>query len=273
MRRAFRAIAASLLLVACGDDDGRAAPGIDAGEPDLGGTPRDGGLGSDGSVGDGTGDSGAAGACVFEERFDEDATTWPASWSIAGGVAVADVVGGRGRLVPVTSDYALARMFVPLVGCVDAEVTFRFEMTDGSSQGIGVYLRQNGGHLQRTEPPGSGYAVFIEAFRAPEGIGVWHELDGVERAIEPIEPLAIDPGVVYRARFRLTQTDASTTTLQARAWRDDESEPSSWQVERTDRTPSLQGRSGGLAIDAYSARTSGAAADLFVDDVVVTAMP
>lgn len=214
-------------------------------------------------------DSGGNGDCMLQESFDQDGSSWPAQWTAVGGVAIADVQGGRGRLVPTTSSYSLARMVAPL-GCSDVEVTFSFEFTNPNTQGVGFYVRQNGGHLQSTTPAGQGYAVFAEAFRDPVGIGAWHELGGSEVMIEPIEPVPLSPNTVYHVRYRVTQQSPSTTSLQARVWPDGHAEPTTWQLERTDASAALQGRAGGVAIDAWSALTSGTASDLFVDDVVVS---
>jgi hypothetical protein len=208
--------------------------------------------------------------CDLDTAFDGNAGGWPSPWTDVGGTATADVVDGRGRLVPTTNNYSLGRMFAPL-DCTDAEVTFKFEFTDGASQGIGVYVRQNGGHLQTTNPHGSGYAVFIEAFRQPYGIGVWHEIDGVETVIDAVVPFAVEANVVYAGRLRVTQAGADATHLQARMWRDGDSEPATWQVDRMDSTPNLQNTSGGLAIDSWSSRTTGDAAPLFVDEIVMRA--
>jgi hypothetical protein len=207
--------------------------------------------------------------CAVSESFDGgDAAHWPAPWTELGGIAIADVVGGRGRLVPTTSSYSLARVGID-APCVDAEIAFSFEFTESASQGVGGYVRQNGGHLQTTDPPGEGYVVFVESFRDPAGIGIWREVGGVEQQLEGTVAVPIEPGVVYRARMRVVQEDATTTRLQARMWPESDAEPTVWQIERTDQTPSLQGKAGGVALDAWSSRTDGAAGDLFVDDIVV----
>lgn len=207
--------------------------------------------------------------CDFGESFDADGSAWPDTWINAGGVATADVQGGRGRLSPITSNYSLARMYAP-ADCTNADISFTFEFSDAASQGIGVYVRQNGQYLQQTDPPGEGYAVFIEAFRNPVGIGVWHELGGVETVIGAVESYPISSGVRYRARLRVTQHDATTTRLQARIWHDGEAEPDVWNVERDDQSTPLQGIGGGIAIDAWSSLTNGSAAMLLVDDIVMT---
>jgi hypothetical protein len=211
--------------------------------------------------------------CDFQESFDvADGAPWPAPWSELGGVAVADVQGGRGRLVPVASGYSLARMGVPL-DCVDAEATFAFEFTDGSTQGVGFYVRQNGGYLETTTPRGLGYAAFAEAFREPAGIGAWREIEGREEQLEATVPFAVEPGVVHRVRLRVTQDGDASTLVRIKLWRDGEAEPEAWLVERTDSTPTLQGLHGGIAVDAWSSLTSGQPLELYVDDIVVTAAP
>lgn len=209
--------------------------------------------------------------CAFTETFDgADGSAWPSYWTAVGGVAVADIQGGRGRLVPTPGAYAVARIVTP-VDCSDLEVTFSFELGDAGTQGFGMYTRQNGGYLQQTNPTGAGYSMFVEGFRAPAGIAVWREVDGVEQMIEPIVPAEVLSGVVYQARLRVTQQDAATTLLQAKFWPDGSSEPGAWQVERTDTTPNLQGAGGSIAVDTYSTLMQGTPADMFVDDIVVAA--
>lgn len=211
--------------------------------------------------------------CDFQESFDvPDGAPWPAPWSELGGVAVADVQGGRGRLVPVASGYSLARMGAPLA-CVDAEATFAFEFTDASTHGVGFYVRQNGGYLETTTPRGLGYAAFAEAFREPAGIGAWREIEGREEQLDATVPFAVEPGVVHRVRLRVTQDGSAQTLVRIKLWRDGEPEPPTWLVERTDATPALQGLQGGLAVDAWSSLTSGQPLELYVDDIVVTAAP
>lgn len=260
------ALGLSLALSGCGDDspppaDDATAGGTDDPTPDT--DPVD-SLDESGTP---------AQDCDFQESFDvADGQPWPAPWTDLGGVALADVQGGRGRLVPVVSGYSLARIGVPL-DCTDAEATFSFEFTDATTQGVGFYVRQNGGYLQSTTPTGLGYAAFAENFRTPVGIGAWREIGGSEEQLEAIEPFAIETGVVYRVRLRVTQDGSTRTLVQVKIWRDGEAEPEAWQVERTDDTPELQRLSGGIAVDAWSSLTAGQPFEMFVDDIVVTAAP
>ncbi len=181
---------------------------------------------------------------------------------------------GRARLVPTLSGYSLGRMKAPGT-LVNVEVQFTFEQpSTPQNQGVGFYVRQNGGYLTQTNPTGTGYAIFIEAFRSPPGIGAWRELNGQEQEIQPHANVAVSAGTLYRVRFRVTQQNATTTRLQGRFWPVATAEPSTWQVDLTDTTASLQNLAGGFAIDSWSQLQTGGgvAAPLFIDDVVITGL-
>ncbi|MBV1857974.1 MAG: hypothetical protein KUG77_06140 [Nannocystaceae bacterium] len=212
--------------------------------------------------------------CDFSEDFEgvADGDPWPATWVPVGGVAVADVQDGWGRLRPELSGYSLGRM-VTFIDCAEIDTSLTFMFTDQSTQGVGLYARQNGGHLRQTDPVGEGYAAFAESFRDPAGIGAWREVEGQEQRIDNTERFEIQANVEYRMRFRLTQVDDATSLLQGKIWPLAEAEPDGWTVERTDGTASLQGASGALAIDAWAldASQGNEAADLLVDDIVSTA--
>lgn len=214
---------------------------------------------------------GTARDCDFSESFDDaaDGSEWPGQWRIAGGAAIADVMGGRGRLAPTTNAYALARMVMPMVDCTNAEAEMSIEMTDGATQGIGLYVRSNGGHLQTTNPPGEGYATFVENFRNPSGIGVWREAGGTETLMGSVTSMPIEAGVRYRLKVRVTQQNDTTTLVQGKVWPEGDAEPGDWQAQNTDTTASLQNAGGFLAIDAYNSMQSGEAPVVFVDDIVV----
>lgn len=177
---------------------------------------------------------------------------WPEPWVVAGGVQSATVEDGMGCLVPGLSNYSLARMFAPL-DVESAEVTFSLRFSDVAHQGVGFYLRANGGYLRETEPRGAGYGVFIEGFRQAPGIGVWREVDGEEQDIRiNFDPaFALRDGVRYRVRFRATRRDA-TTDLRAKIWPAAEPEPRGWHVEAQDATPELQGPASGIVVDSWN---------------------
>ena len=250
---------AAMLAVGCNDDgDGADDGGLDAAD------------GAD-AAGDGMPVEGTARDCDFSESFDDvaDGSEWPGQWRVAGGAAISDVMGGRGRLAPVTNAYSLARMVMPMVDCTNAEAEISIEMTDGGSQGIGLYVRSNGGHLQTTNPAGEGYATFVENFRNPSGIGVWREAGGTETLLGSVTSMPIEAGVRYRLKVRVTQQDDATTLVQGKVWPEGDAEPGDWQAQNTDTTPSLQNGGGFLAIDAYNSMQSGEAPVVFIDDIVV----
>ncbi len=210
--------------------------------------------------------------CDFTETFDlPDGSPWPAYWTPVGGIETADIQGGRGRLVPTPGKYALARLITP-VDCADIEVTYSFEFTDPTTQGVGMYVRQNGGYLALTDPVGEGYVSFVQGFMSPPGIGMWREREGIEELIDGNEAATVLPGVLYRARMRVTQIDAESTNLQGKFWPDGSPEPEAFQVERIDSTPSIQGVGGNLAADAYNS-PAGPSGAMFFDDIVATAAP
>ena len=242
-----------------------------SGSTDTGGTDTDAGTDT------GEGDTGEPSECAFTESFDglADGSPWPAPWVESGGVMLADVQGGRGRVLPITGPYALGRMFVALPPtCVDVEATFTFEVDEAQNPGVGIYLRHNGGFLQQTDPHGQGYVAFVQAFGPATGISLWRELDGVETVLAPYTPQLVMADTVYKVRFRVTQQDPATTRLQARVWIVEGIEPAVWHVDLTDGSPSLQGvGGGGFSMDFWSQLPAGVATDVFVDDIEVGPAP
>lgn len=202
--------------------------------------------------------AGDAGVFGFTENFSAaDGAPWPTPWTMLGGVAAQTVQGGRGRLVPIASSYALARMGVP-AGVRDMEVSFQVMFESLGTQGVGYYVRQNGGWLRNTATHGQGYAVFIEGFRGSR-IGVWKEEDGQEIELTSFTGFAtpLQSNVLYGVRLRVKQATPTMTQLQARIWNAAQSEPSTWQIDTMDSTPILQNISGGMAVDSYSSQSSG----------------
>ncbi len=95
----------------------------------------------------GDGFEASCGALLYVESFDTDASVWPLPWlELADSAEVADVVAGEARLRPVPSGnpYPLARMAAD-VSTTDVDVRFRLRMDDASRNGVGFYVRQNGG--------------------------------------------------------------------------------------------------------------------------------
>lgn len=182
---------------------------------------------------------------------------WPASWIPVGGVAFFDLQGGLGRFRPIPSGYSLARL-ANSWPTQNVEATFTLVFENVASQGVGFYVRQNGGYLEATSPMGQGYAVFVEGFRTTPGIGLWKEQAGVESPllIHFDSALAFLDLVPYRVRFRVEQIAADTTRLAAKIWPLAGAEPAGWQVTIDDSTPVLQEISGGIAFDSWSSFVS-----------------
>lgn len=260
MSAVIRGCAILILLGGCGDD----------GEPVLDhDAPTDASPNPD-SFADAPTDAAMA-VPLLEDHFGGNAWT---GWRILGGVASATVVGGRGRLVPTVSGYSLARMGHPLAAR-DVEITYTLEMADTARQGVGFYVRQNGGYLQQTTPRGTGFAVFVEAFRGAR-IGLWHELDGQEiELIGVAPPGGLMANVPYAVRFRCVQ-NGNRTDLSAKIWPATQVEPAAWTVQFSDPLVSLQDVSGAIAVDAWNTATTAndpPPAPIFVDDIVVRAVP
>ena len=218
----------------------------------------------------------AGDARAYAADFDlPDQAGWPAPWLEAGEVDVAELVSGALRFRPLPSGYSLARLVADR-GTRDVEVRFRVRFDDVSSQGVGFYVRQNGGYLDQTTPVGEGYAVFVEGFRGTPGIGIWKEDAGHEISLDILfdEALGLVDDVWFVVRFRALQIDAAQTLLQAKLWPEGDAEPAAWQVEVVDATPSLQGIGGGIALDSWSSiQSPGPIVDFtWVDDVEVRAL-
>ena len=218
------------------------------------------------------------GAASAQLPYAEDFTgvngsPWPAPWfNGSSHVTVQDLQDGRARL---NGDPTwVSRMILPGFSETDVEVSVTFEFENVSQQGIGFYVRQNGGTLHEYLPHGQGYALFLKgAWGWPEDLGLWREIDGVETQFmtgyDPV-PGGLQNGVRYRLRYRVTQQSPSVTRLQARVWPEGSSEPLFWTVEGTDTQPLLQNTPGSFAIDIYNqAGTS----HVFIDDVRIERYP
>jgi len=198
---------------------------------------------------------------------------WPAPWFPATAlVTTSDLQSGRGRLIGVPGN--VARMILPGFSAVDVEVEVTFEFENVVGQGIGFYVRQNGGSLQEYSPHGQGYAMFLKGPWAwPEDLGLWREIDGIETQFaQGYNPVAggLLNGVRYRLRYRVTQIDPDTTLLQARVWPEAGSEPAAWTIEARDTRPELQGTTGSFAADIYNHFGTSA---VYLDDLSIRPYP
>lgn len=205
-----------------------------------------------------------------------DGSAWPVPWSVLGNVAVSDIQQQMARLQPVPTGYSLARMGTALATSnVEVRFTLRFE--DIATQGVGFYVRQNGGYLTQTAPHGQGYAAFVEGgFRNLPGIGLWKEIDGAEMQIahSPAPTPALTDGADYRVRYQVLQIDPAQTLSRAKLWPAGSDEPAAWQTSVLDSSVPLQNIAGGIAVDSWSSLQTGAAitAHTFVDNIEIIAL-
>lgn len=192
-----------------------------------------------------------------------DGAAWPAPWATAGiHVITAELLGDRGRLAGDTG--SVARMVLPGFSETDVDVTITIELDDWTQQGVGIYVRQNGGVLQQTDPAGQGYAAYVEGGYM-RLLGVWRETNGVE---EPLANAVVPGGELvsgqpYRLRFQCW-SEGSATRLRTRIWPADAPEPADWLVDILDDTPVLQGTAGSFAVDVYNYTGTGS---VHIDDL------
>jgi hypothetical protein len=209
------------------------------------------------------------GVLPFTESFDGlDGAPWPMPWEAVGaGVTSATIQDGRGRLEGAPG---LARMVLPGFDETDSDIMATVTFDDWAEQGFGVYVRQNGGVLQETDPPGLGYCVYVEGGYM-QSIGVWREIDGVEELLHGVQVPggALQPGVPYQVRLQVQQ-EGPHTRLRTRMWTLGEDEPSTWHVDAVDDTPALQGLSGSFAVDVYNYSGAGG---VLVDDLHIAELP
>lgn len=231
------------------------------------------------STGDATTDEGGEGSeetaappfgsLPHEETFDgPDGSAWPMPWTEAGTAVVsATLVDGRGYLVGETGQ--VARMVLPGFEVTDVDIVVTVGFDNWLQQGFGLYVRQNGGALQETDPPGQGYAAYVEG-GFMQSLGIWRELGGVEEYLQvaQVPGGTLAPGVHHYLRLQCIQ-EGPATRLRTRIWRVDEPEPVTWLVEVLDDTPALQETPGSFAVDLYNYSGNGG---LLVDDLQVDAI-
>jgi gluconolactonase len=207
----------------------------------------------------------------YRETFSlPNGSAWPSFYSLAGGLDLVDIQNGRGRLRALPSSIAPGRMVAPLP-TRDVEVRFTFVMDNVGGQGIGLYVRQNGGWLTNTVPTGQGYVVFVEGFLGFSQIGLWRENQGSEEALIRVPtPFSFQDGAPYRVRFRVNQMTPTETLMQAKVWAINDVEPAAWNVTWIDNLPALQNIAGGIAFDLFNfigSNATGAFDDVEIDEL------
>jgi len=211
-----------------------------------------------------------------EEFIGTDGVVWSSDWVTSTGSAATavDIQTNRGHLQGtafdnISSETGLTRVINSAINLLDTDVTFTVEFEDFANQGMGFYLRQNGGYLTQSTPNGQGYAVFWEGDGVAE-LGLWREVDGVETLIlaipDPIVDGVVD-GTVYRVRYQVEQTTATETTQRAKVWLASDAEPSAFNIQTISTFPELQLIRGGIAVDLFNYNGT---ASIFIDDINVT---
>jgi hypothetical protein len=260
-----------------GDASGDASVGTNSADGDETTVDPDGSTGSvdttaDSDTSETTDTSGGSsiGMLPFEESFDGfDGAPWPSPWAEAGSAVVsATIDDGRGHLVGATGQ--VARMVLPGFEETDVDISITVTFDDWTQQGFGLYVRQNGGALHETDPPGQGYATYVEG-GFMQSIGIWRETNGVEELLAGVNVPGgeLAAGVPYRLRLQCRQ-EGSHTRLRTRMWPLGQDEPSTWQVDMTDDTPVLQGTAGSFAVDVYNYAGMGG---VLVDDLYIASAP
>jgi hypothetical protein len=210
------------------------------------------------SSGDDSDETATPGDPIYEESFDgADGSPWPDPWRIVGpNILGAELDGGRARMNGVMGH--TARLVADGFDETNVEVNVTVEFENWMAQGYGFYVRQNGGALVDTDPPGQGYGVYTEGGHM-QNLGLWKEINGAEMPIVEIPDLVpggVEAGVPYHIRFQCYQ-NGDSTTLRAKMWRDGDDEPGAWMVETEDGTPELQDISGSFANDVYNYNGTG----------------
>lgn len=211
-----------------------------------------------------------------------DNDPWPAEWSIPAEVSSpltnASIQSNAGYLEGIAGSTQVTRMVMQSTQNINFEVEFRFKFSNLAGQGIGFYGRQNGGRLTGTPQHGQGYAVFIEGFSNGNTLNLelWHELDGVEtrETRQRMSSLVASNDSIYRVKFRVEQTvPGVSTTMTAKIWLENESEPAAWDVTSLSSTAQfpavgvLQDLTGGFAVDVYNESQTGG---IYIDDINIT---
>ena len=145
------------------DDEGPSDDDAETTDPDTSGADT---TDPDDTGNDDSSDSGTPGDSLYEEPFDgPEGSAWPEPWRIIGTHIIdAEIDGGRGRMSG--ENNLTARIALDGFDVVDADVTVKIEYEDWTRQGYGFYVRQNGGALQETNPPGQGYGDAVGVVRA-----------------------------------------------------------------------------------------------------------
>ncbi|WP_259614120.1 PKD domain-containing protein [Microbacterium paraoxydans] len=180
------------------------------------------------------------------------------AWKIAGGSAAAATgADGFGRLKLPAGDTRHATLNAPSVPDPALETTFRIDQpasTGGSY--IGVIARDS-----------SAGRYLVRAWLRPDGT-VWlvAHRDGTVLATRALSGVAVTPGTAYTLKVAVTGADK--TSLVAKLWATEATEPADWQLRATDTAPLP---AGGVGLSGSRSASATAPLDVSFDTFRVTA--
>ncbi|MFV2059886.1 MAG: hypothetical protein ACC653_04325 [Gammaproteobacteria bacterium] len=201
--------------------------------------------------------------------------SWPSGWTTVSSSATisVDIQNNRGRLRSnsyngMTSNSALTRVINNTINIQDSDVVFTVEFEDFANQGVGFYVRQNGGYLTDTATNGQGYSVFMEG-NGTDDLGLWYELNGIETLLtgSNVPAITILNNTAYKIRFQVQQLNSLDTIQRCKVWLASGTEPAAWSIQFTSSFSALQNISGGVAVDLFNYSGTNS---IYLDDIVVT---
>ena len=183
------------------------------------------------------------------------------AWQISGNSAHFAVAGGAGRItIPSPGTGRSASLTEVSARDVDAKVDFSLESAPDAGGGYySLLVRENGT---------SGYGVRLRARSSGTYVQLLRRING---GVTTLSTASV-PGLVLApddvVHVRLQATGSPVTMLRGMIWLNADPVPTTWLLEVTDSTSSLQG-AGGVGVLAYQSSSSSGSAVLVVDELLV----
>lgn len=162
------------------------------------------------------------------------------AWALSGVSTLFSVGNGAGRMTLNAASGPSVRLPVSSTG---TSLTFSYSL-DKAPSGGGQYVRAIGRGTSS-----NGYQARVVVTPTATTLALTKVVAGTETVIAsaPVSP-AFVAGATYQIRVEVVGT--GTTTLRARVWRSDTTEPTTWAVTGTDTTAALQ-VAGGVGAGGY----------------------
>ena len=179
-------------------------------------------------------------------------------WAPASNDSEFSVDGARGEI---STDPGTARRITQPLDVLDSNVALTID-ADPADANWG----RTATVISRRQSNGHGYEVRVRlakngnVYLRPRAAGAWL---GAE---SQVSGLTHTPGTPIAVRVQTTGTNP--TRLSARAWAQGAAEPTSWDINLTDSSPTVQA-SGQFAIQTYVSSGAGSAESIYVDDVEI----